>query len=128
MSDRILLLQARYVLRALNTERPGCGYGKLSEACDRAAWREPPDDEAHEHLFDDPQLPKRREYRAEIDDRYYGIGNDPTPSGRWLLVAAMLCALSIGLIAHYMGCNGPFWSSFHTAAGGYCPPPQRATP
>jgi hypothetical protein len=36
--DRIQLLQARYVLLALNKERPDCGYGKLANACERIAF------------------------------------------------------------------------------------------
>lgn len=35
--DRLLLLQARYVLRSLDKERPGCAYGKLADACERVA-------------------------------------------------------------------------------------------
>lgn len=33
----LMLMQARYVLRNLNAERPGCGYDKLAEACGDAA-------------------------------------------------------------------------------------------
>ncbi|MGY3582327.1 hypothetical protein ACVIGB_000749 [Bradyrhizobium sp. USDA 4341] len=36
-ADRLLLLQARNVLRALNKERPDCGYGTLAEACEQIA-------------------------------------------------------------------------------------------
>jgi hypothetical protein len=35
--EKTLLMQARYVLRSLNAERPGCGYDKLAAACDRAS-------------------------------------------------------------------------------------------
>lgn len=35
--DTLLLLQARYVLKNLNVERPGCGYDKLADACGAAA-------------------------------------------------------------------------------------------
>lgn len=38
-SDTLLLAQARYVLKNLHAERPGCGYDKLAAACDRAALR-----------------------------------------------------------------------------------------
>ncbi len=37
--EATLLMQARYVLRNLNVERPGAGYGKMAEACERAADR-----------------------------------------------------------------------------------------
>ncbi len=36
-ADAVLLLQARFVLRNLHKERPGCGYHKLAAACDRVA-------------------------------------------------------------------------------------------
>lgn len=35
--ERLLLLQARYVLRNLDKERPGCAYAKLADACERVA-------------------------------------------------------------------------------------------
>ena len=35
--EALMLMQARYVLRNLNAERPGCGYDKLAEACGQAA-------------------------------------------------------------------------------------------
>jgi hypothetical protein len=36
-SETLLLAQARYILKNLHAERPGCGYDKLSEACLRAS-------------------------------------------------------------------------------------------
>lgn len=36
-SETLLLAQARYVLKNLHAERPGCGYDKLAEACSRAS-------------------------------------------------------------------------------------------
>ena len=35
--DETILRQARYVLRDLHVKHSGCGYGKMAEACERAA-------------------------------------------------------------------------------------------
>ena len=35
--DTLMLMQARYVLKNLHAERPGCGYDKLADACGDAA-------------------------------------------------------------------------------------------
>jgi hypothetical protein len=35
--DTLMLMQARYVLKNLHVERPGCGYDKLAVACEEAA-------------------------------------------------------------------------------------------
>jgi hypothetical protein len=37
--EATLLWQARYVLRDLHKKHPECGYGKMADACDRAADR-----------------------------------------------------------------------------------------
>jgi hypothetical protein len=72
-ADRIQLLQARYVLLALNKERPDCGYGKLADACQRiavattptpshpesAATTGAPVDGTAPHLSIDPDLVQR---------------------------------------------------------------------
>lgn len=38
----LLLMQARYVLRNLDVERPECGYAKMAAACEAAAAPEKP--------------------------------------------------------------------------------------
>lgn len=35
--DEVTLRQARYVLRDLHAKEPICGYGKMADACERAA-------------------------------------------------------------------------------------------
>lgn len=42
-SLRERLLQARFVLKNLDVERPGCGYGKMAAACEEAALGERPE-------------------------------------------------------------------------------------
>lgn len=36
--DRLLLMQVQHVLKNLDVERPGCGYGKLATACGALAF------------------------------------------------------------------------------------------
>lgn len=48
--DELLLFQARYVLRSLDVDRPGAGYGKMADACKRVALK----------LYNDRQLDDAR--------------------------------------------------------------------
>lgn len=38
-NESLTLLMTRYVLKNLHHEHPDCGYGKMAEACERAAFR-----------------------------------------------------------------------------------------